>query len=202
MVKKMILSKLIIILLVSQTNYYSYSMIFIDEIDSLFNVSSSSVSSSMPLLLLNIFNLSKYEKSNVILIGISNTVELFCILRQKFCFTDNIYNIVFEPYSWVQMYSILQNRLNDKSCNLKEIFDETSLKFCAKKMHAIKGSDIRGILDLIKQASSAKLATLKNLKEDNDDDQLKSPVLVKEKITSDDINKVFISYYRFTQNNN
>lgn len=129
------------------------SVVFVDEIDNLFN--RHSVAGEM----LELLKLPKYQNSNFILIGASNTIDLILNLNQEYKISAEIKNVVFQPYSNDEIFSILKNRLY-KTEGLEDegkTFDETAVRFCAKKIYSLKGGDIRYVFEVIKKVYHEKI---------------------------------------------
>jgi Cdc6-like AAA superfamily ATPase len=112
----------------------------------------------------------------LILIGASNTIDLIEQLNQQYKISSSIKNIVFEPYTYDEIFSILKERVYNTSGFEKQgqIFDEFGLKFCAKKIYSLKGGDIRCVLDIVKKVYVDKSeASLSNADKIALDDMLK-----------------------------
>lgn len=129
------------------------SVVFVDEIDNLFN--RHSVAGEM----LELLKLPKYQGSNFMLIGASNTIDLIVNLNQEYKISAEIKNVVFQPYSNDEIFSILKNRLyNTQGLEDKgKAFDETAVRFCAKKIYSLKGGDIRYVFEVIKKVYHEKI---------------------------------------------
>jgi len=120
---------------------------FIDEIDNLFN--RPSVAGEM----LELLKMPKYPNSNLILMGASNTIDLIVQLNQEYKVSNEIKNIVFQPYTYDEIFSILKDRIY-KTQGLEDkgkVFEEMAIRFCAKKIYALKGGDIRYVLEVVKK---------------------------------------------------
>lgn len=98
------------------------------------------------------FKLPKYSGSKLFLFGASNTIDLLIKLNQQYKLSMEMKNIVFQPYNFDEILNILKGRIsNDKFVSTSALFDEFGLKYCAKKISALKGGDIRCALDVVKK---------------------------------------------------
>jgi len=123
---------------------------FIDEIDNLFN--RTSVAAEM----LELLKIPKYPNSNLILIGASNTIDLIVKLNKEYKVSNEIRNVVFQPYTYDEIFSILKDRIyNTEGLQDKgKSFEEMAIRFCAKKIYSLKGGDIRYVLEIVKKVYS------------------------------------------------
>ena len=175
-----------------------FSIVFVDEVDNLFE-KQNNISE-----MLEIFKFAKMKSSNLIFIGVSNTIDLIIKLNEKYKLATNIQNIVFQPYKWNQIFEILITRLKKSISNEKinEIFDEFGLKYCAKKIQSIKGGDIRCVLDIIKKSFMVKLAEI-NLKKSfcklnhNNITDIEDTEKAELKVTFEDISKVHSTHKNY-----
>lgn len=133
---------------------------------------------------LDLFKLPKYPGSSLILIGASNTIDLIVKLNEQYKISSDIKNIVFQPYTYDEIFSILKDRVYSTEGYEKhgQIFDEFGLNYCARKIYQIKGGDIRCVLDIVKKAYVEKANS-------------SSMETKSEKIEFDDMVKVFDEFY-------
>ena len=112
-------------------------ILIIDEIDCLINQKQT--------LLYNIFNWTKYPFSKLIVISISNTLDLKVRLEKKISSRMGTNQIIFAPYDKDALYKIVKFK------NAGFDFDEDALKIISMKVAAING-DLRRIFQIIKKA--------------------------------------------------
>ena len=94
----------------------------------------------------NIFNWTNYEYSKLILIAISNTIDLYQRLDQNIESRIGNNHLVFKPYTKEQFYTIFQtNYLHFNN------FSTDALKICFMKVAAING-DIRRVFNVLNKA--------------------------------------------------
>lgn len=129
----------------------------IDEIDALL--------SRAQTVLYRLFEWPKQAGSSLILIGISNNIDLtdrfLPRLRARACEPRLL---VFEPYSHPQLRTILNARLRtatpeglDQESSQPQVFDKMALELCARKVAAVSG-DLRKCLDICKQCLDRAIA--------------------------------------------
>ena len=116
----------------------SHIILILDEIDFLLNRTQKS--------LYHIFNWTTYPKLKIIIISISNTLNLteFLLPKIKSRFGNN--KLMFKPYNKEQLRKII----NYEGINLN-LFDEDALKLSCIKGAAIN-VDLRRILHILKKA--------------------------------------------------
>ena len=112
-------------------------ILIIDEIDCLINQKQT--------LLYNIFNWTKYPFSKLIVISISNTLDLKVRLEKKISSRMGTNQIIFAPYDKDALYKIVKFK------NAGFDFNEDALKIISMKVAAING-DLRRIFQIIKKA--------------------------------------------------
>lgn len=144
-------------------NKYDFIILMIDEFDSLFQ------NQEQILDLLKYANEPQYK---LILVGVSNSMELVYKLSKKFKLNlEKVKNLVFKSYDFKQMIEIIQSRVNDflqknkldVQFTLKHILQENALRLCATRIFNLKGGDIRCILDVLLKAFSKKHEKIKLL---------------------------------------
>lgn len=147
------LSKKLQDVLENQTKY-DYIILMIDEFDSLFQTQEK---------ILDLFKYANDPKYKLILVGVSNSMELVFKLGKKFKLNlENVQNLVFKSYDFKQMIEIIQSRVNDflqknqldVKLTLQHILQENALRLCANRIYNLKGGDIRCILDVLLKAFS------------------------------------------------
>ena len=112
-------------------------ILIIDEIDCLINQKQT--------LLYNIFNWTKYPFSKLIVISISNTLDLKVRLEKKISSRMGTNQIIFAPYDKDALYKIVKFK------NAGFDFNEDALKIISMKVAAING-DLRRLFQIIKKA--------------------------------------------------
>lgn len=142
---------------------YEQIILMIDEFDSIFNNSNQEI--------LDIFKYSAEPECRLILIGISNSMELVYNLGKKFNVNlSAVKNLVFKSYSFSEMIEIIQKRVIDfvqeKCINLdisdKDIIEPNALKLCANRIYNLKGGDIRCMLDVLLKVFSHQYEKIEN----------------------------------------
>jgi Cdc6-like AAA superfamily ATPase len=118
--------------------YNSHLVMIIDEIDCLINKKQT--------LLYNIFNWTTYSHSKLIIISISNTLDLPEKLLPKISSRMGNTRLCFKPYQKDELVKILSVKI-DKF----EMFSEDAIKLSAMKVAAVNG-DLRRILQICKRA--------------------------------------------------
>ena len=126
----------------------SHILLIIDEIDILINTSQN--------LLYNIFNWTTYEYSKLIVISISNTLDLPNRLLPKIKSRMGNNTLMFKPYNKEQLRIIIEDRGIDLT-----LFSEDAIRLSCVKVAAING-DLRRIFQILLRA-----------KQINDSDNLK-----------------------------
>lgn len=116
----------------------SHILLIIDEIDILINSSQN--------LLYNIFNWTTYEYSKLIVISISNTLDLPNRLFPKIKSRMGNNKIMFKPYNKEELRIIIK----DRGIDLK-LFSEDALRLSCVKVAAING-DLRRIFQILARA--------------------------------------------------
>jgi len=116
----------------------SHIVVVVDEIDMLVNKKQNH--------LYNIFNWTSYPNSKLIVISISNTLDLPDRLNQKVKSRSGNNRLVFKPYKYEQLITIFKSKIKDI-----EYFQEDALNICCKKVAALNG-DLRRILQLCKKS--------------------------------------------------
>ena len=116
----------------------SHIILIIDEIDYLIN--------KCQILLYHIFNWSTYKNSKLIIISISNLINIKDLFLDKILSRFGQNKLMLKPYTKEQIREIL----NYKGINLK-LFDEDALKLTAMKVAAING-DLRRVILILKHA--------------------------------------------------
>jgi Cdc6-like AAA superfamily ATPase len=88
-------------------------------------------------------------KSRLLIIGISNTIDLLERLDSKTLSRGGmaVQKTLFRPYSWTDICEILESRLQSAGATNGEIFDKQALELCAKKTANEKG-DVRRALQV------------------------------------------------------
>ena len=116
----------------------SHIILILDEIDFLMDKTQRS--------LYHIFNWTTYQKSKIIIISISNTLNIteYLLPKIKSRFGDN--KLMFKPYNKEELRKII----NYEGINLN-LFDEDALKLSCIKVAAING-DLRRVLNILKRA--------------------------------------------------
>jgi len=159
------------------------NVIFIDEIDNLFTRPGSAGD------MLELLKIPKYPNSNIILIGASNTIDLIVKFNQEYKISAEIKNIVFEPYTYDEIFSILKDRIYNTHGLEDEgkAFEEMAVRFCAKKIYSLKGGDIRYVFEVVRKVYSQASHQEPVVSEDG--------TVVDSKITLNDMLKVFNELY-------
>jgi Cdc6-like AAA superfamily ATPase len=116
----------------------SHIILIIDEIDILINYTQN--------LLYNIFNWTTYEYSKLIVISISNTLDLPNRLLPKIKSRMGNNKIMFKPYNKEELRIIIQDRGIDLS-----LFSEDAIRLSCVKVAAING-DLRRIFQILLRA--------------------------------------------------
>jgi origin recognition complex subunit 1 len=120
-------------------------VLLLDELDSL--VASSSSSKVLHTLL----EWMSRPRSRLLVIGISNTIDLLERLDTKTLSRSGmaVRKVLFRPYTWEDILQILESRLY--SANAAALFDRQALELCAKKTASDKG-DVRRALQVCLRA--------------------------------------------------
>ena len=113
-------------------------ILIIDEVDCLINQKQN--------LLYNIFNWTTYSKSKLIVLSISNTIDLPNRLLPKIQSRMGTNKLVFKPYIKDELYKIISVKIEDV-----HLFSEDALKLSSMKVAAVNG-DLRRILQICKRA--------------------------------------------------
>lgn len=77
--------------------------------------------------------------------------------KHKLVLPTEVRNLVFEPYSQKEIYSIINIRLSEMRIKLGleencTMIDDRALRLCAGRMYNLKGGDIRCLFDVCKKA--------------------------------------------------
>ena len=132
-------------------------LLILDEVDCLINQKQN--------LLYNIFNWTTYSKSKLIVISISNTIDLPNRLIGKVKSRMGTNRITFQPYKKDELHRIISVKIDDV-----HLFSEDALRFSSVKVAAVNG-DLRRILLICKRAKEIfalerkKDKTLKQIKQ-------------------------------------
>eukprot|EP00916_Digyalum_oweni_P018635 GHVL01031181.1.p1 GENE.GHVL01031181.1~~GHVL01031181.1.p1 ORF type:complete len:439 (+),score=70.03 GHVL01031181.1:116-1432(+) len=118
--------------------------------------------------LMQLFGLPSRPSSNLVLIGIANSADLFERMMPLLKLTNSHpESVVFEPYCVDQLREIIIGRLksatNDGSLPL---FNERAIELLVKKMASFHG-DCRQALDACRRALVAKSSNIRSAEEDN-----------------------------------
>ena len=116
----------------------SHIILIIDEIDFIINYNKT--------ILYNIFNWTTFEKSKLIVISISNTLNLANNLPKKIKSRMGENKLMFKPYSKEQLIKIIES----KGIEYKN-FEEDAIKLSCMKVAAING-DLRRIIQILARA--------------------------------------------------
>ena len=116
----------------------SHIILIIDEIDYLIN--------KFQIMLYHIFNWSTYPNSKLIIISISNLINIKDLFLSKISSRFGQNKLMFKPYTKEQIREII----NYKGINLN-LFDEDALKLTSMKVSAING-DLRRVILILKRA--------------------------------------------------
>ena len=116
----------------------SHIIFIIDEIDYLIN--------KFQILLYHIFNWSSYSNSKLIIISISNLININELFLSKISSRFGYNKLILKPYTKEQIREII----NYKGINLN-LFDEDALKLVAIKVSVING-DLRRVIHILKYA--------------------------------------------------
>ena len=116
----------------------SHIILIIDELDYLINKSQ--------ILLYHIFNWSIYPYSKLIIITISNLINISDVFLPKILSRFGHNKLIFKPYKKEQIREIL----NYKGININ-LFNEDALKITSMKVAAING-DLRRVILILKHA--------------------------------------------------
>ena len=122
-----------IILLNDPTN--SHIILIVDEIDYLINRNQN--------LLYNLFNWTTYESSKLIVISISNTLDLPEHLLPKIKSRMGNNKLMFKPYNKDQLIEIIKSKDIDY-----DKFNPDAIKLCCMKVSAING-DLRRTIQIL-----------------------------------------------------
>ena len=125
-----------IILLNDPTN--SHIILIVDEIDYLINRNQN--------LLYNLFNWTTYESSKLIVISISNTLDLPEHLLPKIKSRMGNNKLMFKPYNKDQLIEIIKSKDIDY-----DKFNPDAIKLCCMKVSAING-DLRRTIQILLRA--------------------------------------------------
>eukprot|EP00026_Physarum_polycephalum_P003045 Phypoly_transcript_03054.p1 GENE.Phypoly_transcript_03054~~Phypoly_transcript_03054.p1 ORF type:complete len:788 (+),score=110.16 Phypoly_transcript_03054:88-2451(+) len=125
------------------------TLLVLDEIDQLMSHQST--------ILYRLFEWSSAANSNLILIGIANTLDLVqrsLPLLSKGAIAPVI--IEYKPYSHAQLVSVITARTA-----IANVIDPVAIQFCAKKVASIDG-DVRKALDICMDAAREKQIQIKS----------------------------------------
>ena len=166
--------------LIDPTN--SHILLIIDEVDILINTSQS--------LLYNIFNWTTYDYSRLIVITISNTLDLPNRLLPKIQSRMGNNIIMFKPYNKDELRMIIQ----DMGIDLK-LFSEDAIRLSCVKVAAING-DLRRVFHIFLKAKE--INSLNNYKKKNKELVSKYDILnAWDELYSSNISKIISSLHIF-----
>ena len=166
--------------LIDPTN--SHILLIIDEVDILINTSQS--------LLYNIFNWTTYDYSRLIVITISNTLDLPNRLLPKIQSRMGSNIIMFKPYNKDELRIIIQ----DRGIDLK-LFSEDAIRLSCVKVAAING-DLRRVFHIFLKAKE--INSLNNYKKKNKELVSKYDILnAWDELYSSNISKIISSLHIF-----
>ena len=129
----------------------SHILLIIDEIDILINSSQN--------LLYNIFNWTTYDYSKLIVISISNTLDLPTRLLPKIRSRMGNNTIMFKPYNKDELKIIIE----DRGIEL-DLFSQDAIRLSCVKVAAING-DLRRVFKILKRAKE--INSIENYKKKN-----------------------------------
>jgi Cdc6-like AAA superfamily ATPase len=115
-----------------------HTILVIDEIDCLIN--------KKQMLLYNIFNWTTYSHSKLIIIAISNTLDLPEKLLPKISSRIGNNRLPFKPYQKEELVKILSVKIDNF-----DMFSDDAIKICSMKVAAVNG-DLRRILQICRRA--------------------------------------------------
>jgi Cdc6-like AAA superfamily ATPase len=141
----------------------SHIVIVIDEIDCLIN--------KKQVLLYNLFNWTTYPHSKLIIISISNTLDLPEKLQPKTRSRMGQNKLMFKPYVKEELYKILSVKIENIN-----MFSEDALKLSSMKVAAVNG-DLRRILQICRRAKELFEAENEYRNKNNNDKIEKSHIL-------------------------
>ena len=120
-------------------NYLSkpHLVLVVDEIDCLMNKKQN--------VLYNLFNWTTYSNSRLIVISISNTLDLPEKLSPKIASRIGNKRLIFKPYQTDELIKILNVKVN------AGLFSDDALRICSMKVASVNG-DIRRIFQICKRA--------------------------------------------------
>jgi len=121
-------------------------VICIDELDYLHTKDQS--------VLYNVFDWPHLQKSNLLIIGIANTLDLSAQLMPRISSRMGSIRLTFKPYNSGQIKQIIEQRL--ECC---PIFERSAMEYISKKVAAVS-SDIRKTLNICRQAIEDYKSTL------------------------------------------
>ena len=160
----------------------SHILLIIDEVDILINTSQS--------LLYNIFNWTTYDYSRLIVITISNTLDLPNRLLPKIQSRMGNNIIMFKPYNKDELRIIIQ----DRGIDLK-LFSEDAIRLSCVKVAAING-DLRRVFHIFLKAKE--INSLNNYKKKNKELVSKYDILnAWDELYSSNISKIISSLHIF-----
>jgi origin recognition complex subunit 1 len=122
-------------------------ILLVDELDSVINKRQN--------VIYNLFDWPTRKSSRLIVIGISNTMDLPELLAPRVNSRLGLTRIPFKPYNKQQILAILANRLGE----IGSILDPDSAQLCAMKVASVSG-DIRRALQICRRA--VEIAQLEN----------------------------------------
>jgi len=131
----------------------SHLVLIIDEIDCLIN--------KKQMLIYNIFNWAHYPSSKLIIISISNTLDLPEKLIPKISSRMGNNRLTFKPYQKDELVKILSVKIENF-----DLFSEDAIKLSSMKVAAVSG-DLRRILRICKRAKEIFDAEKENCIENN-----------------------------------
>lgn len=113
-------------------------IVLLDEIDALLTTKQSE--------LYNIFNWTTYNNSGLIIVTISNNLDLPDHFIPKIRSRSGNNRLVFQPYKFEQLLKILRHKIS----NINQ-YHEDALNFCCKKVAALNG-DLRRIIQTCRRS--------------------------------------------------
>lgn len=134
-------------------------IIMIDEIDSLFLKPVANQDR-----ILELFKLANLKNSKMMILGVSNSMELIFKIAGKYKVNlQSIKNVVFSSYTEEQLSNIIIERTNEflKENKVRllpeQIFEKNVIRLLCTKVYNVKGGDMRCIFDVLKKTFGKKL---------------------------------------------
>lgn len=128
-----------------------YVVVLLDEMDSL--VAGQQAARASSVVLHTLLEWMSRPRSRLLIIGISNTIDLLERLDSKTLSRGGmaVSKVLFRPYSWLDIAQILESRLQSAQAADDGVFDKQALELCAKKTANDKG-DVRRALQVCLRA--------------------------------------------------